>query len=65
MGPQSQQIWIFAGIAFLVVVIAGAVLAVANPHAEPFDRYITHVSIVGGALGIGAGISSRSGGGEN
>jgi hypothetical protein len=39
-----------------VVTIAGAVITITHPDTLPFHEYIQNVSIMAGALGLGAGI---------
>jgi hypothetical protein len=39
-----------------VVVIAGAVVTIANPDRLPFHDYVQEVAILAGALGLGTGI---------
>jgi Trk-type K+ transport system membrane component len=49
-----------------IVVIAGAIVTVANPQHFPFRDYVEDVTILAGALGvstgIGAGIAALSNG---
>jgi hypothetical protein len=43
----------------IVVVVAGAVVTIANPSDYPFKDYVQDVVILASALGIGSALGSR------
>ena len=40
----------------LIVVIAGGIVTIVRPESLSFHQYVSDIAIVGGALGLGAGI---------
>lgn len=44
----------------VIVAVAGAVVTITNPSAEPFDRYVTHITLLGSAFGLGIGVTRIS-----
>jgi Trk-type K+ transport system membrane component len=40
----------------LIVVIAGAVVTITNPNTLSFHQYVTDVTTLAGAIGLGAGV---------
>jgi uncharacterized protein YxeA len=47
------------GILAFIVVIIGGIVTIINPHAEAFHEYVKDLTVLAGALGIGAGIQAR------
>lgn len=60
MKEQVKQAFTIAAALAIIVTVAGAILAIINPSAEPFDRYIAHVAFIAGTLGIAGGIGATA-----
>jgi len=56
LASSKPVVTILTVVIAMIVVAVGGVVTITNPQSLSFHQYVTDIALMGGALGLGAGI---------